>query len=100
MLKKIFGLIVGAIAVIVGLTFFMVAFSVILAVALLVWAYFWWKGGKLRATVHTSRRGTVIDGEGRVIHEETMRNSYVIQDLPAPATQESPPAPDNPPGMP
>jgi NADH:ubiquinone oxidoreductase subunit H len=95
-LKKILGVIVGIGAMVIGLMFFMVAFSVIIVVALLVWAYFWWKTRKLRSAMRAQQgppaSGNVFEGEAVVVREYTVDATNL---LPEEATKE-PPAPRQP----
>ena len=96
MLKKILGVIVGIGAMVIGLMFFMVAFSVIIVVALLVWAYFWWKTRKLRGAMRAQQgqpaSGNVFEGEAVVVRDSMTVSTHLLPDE---ATQE-PPAPPRP----
>jgi ABC-type transport system involved in Fe-S cluster assembly fused permease/ATPase subunit len=96
-LKKILGVIVGIGAMVIGLMFFMVAFSVIIVVALLVWAYFWWKTRKLRSAMRAQQStapasGNVFEGEAVVVREYTVDTTNLLpgdarKDPPAPHQQ-------------
>jgi hypothetical protein len=82
-LKKILGVIVGIGAMVIGLMFFMVAFSVIVVVALLVWAYFWWKTRKLRSAMRAQQAaspasGNVFEGEAVVVREYTVDTTNLL----------------------
>jgi NADH:ubiquinone oxidoreductase subunit H len=92
-LKKILGVIAGIGAMVIGLMFFMMAFAVIIVVALLVWAYFWWKTRKLRRTMQgqqgPSASGNVFEGEAVVVRKTIIESTNL---LPEEATKE-PPAP-------
>lgn len=100
-LKKLLGLGAGIIAVVASLMFFMVAFAVIVAVALMVWAYFWWKTRKLRRALREQQgmaaSGTVIDGEAVVVRETTVQTTHVLahQRRAAPSPTDGAPGPQD-----
>jgi len=88
-LKKILGVIVGIGAMVIGLMFFMVAFSVIIVVALLVWAYFWWKTRKLRSAMRAQQAaspasGNVFEGEAVVVNTTNLLPGDARKDPSAP----------------
>lgn len=82
-LRKIFALLTGAILLVLGLMASVVAFAVIAALGLALWAYVWWKTRKLRQAMQAQAQtqtpgGQVIDGEAVVVEEYSVTSSNVL----------------------
>lgn len=80
-LRKIFALLTGAILLVLGLMASVVAFAVIAALGLALWAYVWWKTRKLRQAMQVQAQtpgGQVIDGEAVVVEEYSVTSSNVL----------------------
>jgi len=74
LIKNLLTLLTGAILLILGLVFSVVAITVIAVLGLLAWGYVWWKTRNLRqAMQQQSTGGRIIEGEATVLADEDSR---------------------------
>lgn len=62
-----------AVALIVAFTFSVLLFAVVVAAALLLWGYIWWRTRKLRRELYAQMR--TREAGGRVIEGEVIRKN-------------------------
>ena len=67
MIQRVVSTLLGVAFLVVAFVFASVLLFVILAAAVLLGGWMWWRG---RGRVVTTRRGRVIEGESRVVHDQ------------------------------
>ena len=67
MIQRVVSTLLGVAVLVVAFVFASVLLFVILAAAVLLGGWMWWRG---RGRVVTTRRGRVIEGESRVVHDQ------------------------------
>lgn len=79
MVRNLFALLAGAVLLVLGFVFSLVALAVIVVLGLAVWAYLWWKTRKLRRTMkEQTPGGRIIDGEATLVDEYRARSENVL----------------------
>ena len=81
LLRKVAGVLGGAILLLMGIMFSVVLLAVIVGIGLTAWGYLWWKSRGLRKTLRQrAPSGQVIDGEAVVVDESRAGQRPVLPD--------------------